>query len=196
MLYQNIAAIDIVCNQNSPGERAESFKEIWKYLKRLKQHNVTVTIIWCPGHCDIKYNEIADEEAKKCALTLSQSEYVELDLREASYSTISKVIREFSYQQWQKAWERATAGCKTRDIIPSVRTKIRWSKLRDSDISYARMLLNSTNLNDNMYKMRLTELPNCDCNMDRETTEHYLLYCTDFESERQVMLSKIGKAWI
>ena len=63
---------------------------------------------------------------------LAQSEYVELDLREATYSTITKVIRQFSYQQWQKAWERATAGCKTRDIIPSVRTKIRWSKLRDS----------------------------------------------------------------
>ena len=60
-----------------------------------------------------KVQRIADEEAKKCALTLSQSEYVELDLREASYSTISKVIREFSYQQWQKAWQRATAGCKT-----------------------------------------------------------------------------------
>ena len=64
-------------------------------------------------------------------LALSQSEYVELDLRETSYSTISKVTSEFSYQQWQKAWERATAGCKTRDIIPSVRTKVRWSKLRD-----------------------------------------------------------------
>ena len=47
-----------------------------------------------------------------------------------------------------------------------------------------------------MYKMRLTESPNCDCNMDRETTEHYLLDCIDFESERQVMLNKIGKTWM
>ena len=71
ILTDYIAVIDIVCNQNSPGERAESFKGIWKDLQRLKQHNVMVTIIWCPGHCDIKHNEIADEEAKMCALKVN-----------------------------------------------------------------------------------------------------------------------------
>ena len=101
-LHGSYRSIDIISNQNSPGERAESFKEILNDLERLKQHNVTVEIIWCPANCNIQYNEVANEEAKKCALALSQCENVEKHLRGTSYSTISKVIREFSNQQWQK----------------------------------------------------------------------------------------------
>ena len=80
-------------------------------LERLKQHNVTVEIIWCPGHCNIQYNEVANEEEKKCALALSQCENVEQDLRETSYSTISEVIREFSYQQWLKSLGESNCDC-------------------------------------------------------------------------------------
>ncbi len=55
----------------------------------------------------------------------------------------------------------------------SVRTKVKGSNNRNADIRYARMLLNSTNLNHNMYKISL--VPNCECSFDRETIEHHQL---------------------
>ena len=37
---------------------------------------------------------------------------------------------------------------------------MKWPKYKNADISYARMILISTNLNHDMHKMRLAESPN------------------------------------
>ena len=153
-------------------------------------------MVWCPGHCDIEYNDIADREAKKCAYELSQNAHIESKLKEVGYDTTSKLIREQTTQQWQTSWERGTSGQRTRDLIPSVRSKMKWPKYRSADISYARMILNSTNLNHDMHKMRLAESPNCECNQDRETVEHHVLQCRNHEKERKEMMEEIQRIWM
>ena len=73
---------------------------------------------------------------------------------------MKKVIRK-QIQQWQikqihqiqqKAWKNAVSGRQTKYLIPSVRTKISWASQRRIDMSYARMLIGSTNLNDHLFK--------------------------------------------
>ena len=58
------------------------------------------------------------------------------------------------------------------------------------------MLLNSTNLNHDMHRMRLAETPNCECSLDRETIEHHVLHCQEFENEREEMMNEIQKMWM
>ena len=196
ILTDCVAAIDVVCDQTQPEKRSDTFKEIWRCLEILEQRKITVKMVWCPGHCGIEYNDIADKEAKKCASNLSKNRHIQSELKEVSYNTISKLIREQSIQQWQTAWERGISGQKTRDLIPSVRTRIKWPKFRNADISYARMILNSTNLNHDMHKMKLAESPNCECNQDRETVEHHVLHCKDHRKERSEMMNELQRIWM
>ena len=81
-------------------------------------------------------------------------------------------------------------------MIPTIKTKVKWSKLRTCDISYARLLLNSTNLNDDMFKMGIAESPNCECSKSRETPDHLILDCELYKDQRNRMKDKIAKLWM
>ena len=129
-------------------------------------------------------------------MTLSERNNIEGELREVDFCTINKIIRENSIKQWQSSWIRVTSGYWTKELIPSVPTKVKWSNNRNADISYARMLLSSTNLNHDMHRMRLAETPNCECSLDRETIEHHVLHCKKFENEREEMMDEIRRMWM
>ena len=104
-------------------------------------------------------------------------------------------MREEQLRTWQLAWDRATTGSVTRELVPSIRRKIIWSRNRSVDISYARMLLSSVNLNEDRYRMKLEESPNCECGEDRESIEHFLLHCKIFSAEREIILQAIMEVW-
>ena len=71
-----VAAIDIVKNQSNVADRLECLKCVWSSLKVLERRKVNVTLVWCPGHCDIVYNDMADAEAKRAAEALSNLDNV------------------------------------------------------------------------------------------------------------------------
>ena len=132
------AAIDIVCLQNNISYRTDTLRQIWSSLKDLECRNVTTKIAWCPGHCDIELNEVADMKAKEKAEILSAREDRN-NHNKINVETMKKIIKEHQIQHWQKAWEHSGSSRHTKDLIPSVRTKTRWSIQRCTDISYARM---------------------------------------------------------
>ena len=112
---------------------------------------IQVFLIWCPENCDIIFNDLTDETAKKAAEEISKTITQNESVNQLDQSTIQKIIREDQTKAWQLSWTRATAGAATRELMPSVRSKVTWTSSRSSDISYARSLLNSTNLNEHRY---------------------------------------------
>ena len=62
----------------------------------------------------------------------------------------------------------------TRLLLPQVRTKVTFPHDRDTGVSYCRMLLNDTLLNEDSIKNGLRESPMCDCNKERETVSALL----------------------
>ena len=64
------SAIDIVCNQSDISSRVTELRNIWTNLSVIREKGITTEIIWCPGHCDIPYNDLADKEAKRSAENL------------------------------------------------------------------------------------------------------------------------------
>ena len=127
-------------------------RDIWEKLNRLKNQGLSTIVIWCPGHCDILYNDMADEEAKKSAESLSQISHQLSPVNTLDISTIAMVIKEEQMNAWQLAWKRYNVGSITKEVVPSVKRKPMWCGVRSVDISYARMLLNSYNLNDEMHR--------------------------------------------
>ena len=190
------AAIDIVCLQSNVAYRTQVIQEIWKYLHEFERNSISVKIAWCPGHCGIDMNELADIEAKKAVEILSQREQAPDNLKKIKQDTTKKLIREHQIQQWQKAWDNAVSGRHTKDLIPSVRTKILWASQRCIDMSYARMLTGSTNLNDYLFKMKYSDTPNCECEEARETIEHYLMECSIHNEYRETMMEQIREKWM
>ena len=51
-------------------------------------------LIWCPGHCNIRYNDMADESAKSAAEQLSTEVDIDESTRKMDFETIKKFIRE------------------------------------------------------------------------------------------------------
>ena len=59
-------------------------------------------------------------------------------------------------------------------LIPDVSTKVIFPRDRDSGVSYCRMLLHDTILNDDGYRSGNAETRMCSCAEDNETVEHFL----------------------
>jgi len=59
-------------------------------------------------------------------------------------------------------------------------------------ISYCRLLLHDTMLKYDSYKTGSSSSPICDCGSgESETTEHFLLRCSNYTAARKVMFEKI-----
>ena len=148
------AAIDIVCLQNNKSYRTNTLRGIWRSIKELEDAGVSTKVAWCPGHCGIEGNEIADKKAKEAAELMSFAQEHHSQMKMINNDTAKKIIGEQQMRDWQKAWENTGSGRHTKDMFPSVRVKTRWASQRSIDISYARMLLGSTNLNNVMICLR------------------------------------------
>jgi len=56
-----------------------------------------------------------------------------------------------------------------------------------------RMLLNNTMLNEDSYRTQTNDTPVCDCGMDYESAEHFLLECQLHSKYRKVMYENINE---
>jgi len=53
-----------------------------------------------------------------------------------------------------------------------------WPQSWDIGISYGRMLLHDTMLCDDSHRTVTSDTPVCECGLERETVEHFLLRCS------------------
>ena len=98
-----------------------------------------------------------------------------------------KKVKEIMEKEWQDKWDTAEAGYFTKEIIPSVKSKIMFTKERDISITMIRILLNNAAVADNLFKMGIAESPNCSCDQARGTVQHKILDCRKHDLERRVM---------
>ena len=97
--------------------------------------------------------------------------------------------------EWQDQWSRNETGLFTKEILPSVQNNVKIPLRRDVGVAFVRCLLNNASVADNMFRMKLSDDPNCSCGKSRETVEHVLLYCEKFGSQRLLLKTKIYAIW-
>ena len=62
-------------------------------------------------------------------------------------------------------------------------------------MSYCRMLLNNTLLNEDSFRNGLRESPVCNCDEERETVSHFLLRCPHYDEIRNKLQNVVDDIW-
>ena len=80
------------------------------------------------------------------------------------------------------------AGFHTRQLVSRVGTRLVFPDDRDTGVSYCRLLLGDTMLKDDSFRTGTSDSPIwCDCGIERETADHFLLRCSKYSEARSVM---------
>ena len=69
-----------------------------------------------------------------------------------SFASAVKVAAEIAMKSWQLKWDQEVTGFYTRQLIPKVDTKVLFPDNRDVGVSYCRMLLHDTMLNEDAHR--------------------------------------------
>ncbi len=62
---------------------------------------------------------------------------------------------------------------------------------RSTQIAFTQIRVGFCNLNYDLYIKNCIETENCECGHTREDSNHYLLQCPNYTSQRNVMLDKV-----
>ena len=99
-----------------------------------------------------------------------------------------KQLNRIAMEEWQT---RVETGYATKELIPKVGTCVLWPSKRSEGVSFTRIILDNAAVNDNMFKMKFADSPNCDCQEAcRETVKHKILHCHSFQREREMLKEK------
>jgi len=80
-------------------------------------------------------------------------------------------------------------------LIPTVGIKLFFPSSPDVGISYCRMLLHDTMLMEDSFRTWTSDSPLCECGVECESVEHFLLRCPIHETARKEMITDINTAW-
>jgi len=161
--------------------------------KELLSLNVTVYISWIPGHIGIEANEMADTLAKELSADIYKGRVsAPCHISINSALTLSANI---ANKSWQRKWDLDPNGYYTKHLIPKVGTKISFPTDRSIGITYCRLLLHDTMLNDDSHRTGTSDSPVCECGVERESADHFLLHCNRYEQARNVMIQTVKDIW-
>ena len=73
-----------------------------------------------------------------------------------------------------------SVGFHTRQLVSRVGTKLVFPDDRDTGVSYCRLLFGDTMLKDDSFRTGTSDSPICDCGIERETADHFLLRCSRY----------------
>jgi len=182
-------AIASVSMSNVYAIGANLYRRITSLCKQLCDLNVKCCLAWIPSHTGIIGNEMADDLARSLAYDVFMKR-VDAPMY-ISLSTAFNMLNVIAIDSWQRKWEYEPTGHFTRQLIPSVGSKIVFPDSRDVGISYCRLLLHDTLLQDDSYHTGTSDTPLCSRGKDRETSGHFLLSCSKYNNQRTVMLHSI-----
>ena len=157
-------------------------------LRSLQERDVDVTFEWVPAHVGIFGNENVDGLAKKGAAKNRIEVKVPFTKQELTHFMISDC-----HELWQFEWENSNKGRDLYQIQPTVENgfKIRNNICRKEEIILHQIRMGKCKLNYYMFLLKLHVDGMCDTCLIHETVEHYLLHCTRFEQERNIMKRKL-----
>ena len=110
-------------------------------------------------------------------------------------------IRSKEEESWNRALGKVErpgtfTGYYTRMLIPTVGVKLLFPSSRDVGISYCRMLLHDTMLMEDSFRTGTSDSPLCECGVECESVEHFLLRCPIHETARREMITDINTVWL
>ena len=125
------------------------------------------------------------------ASTISEFLDLHLPLFHLLVAAAVQMSAEIAKESWQCKWNHGFTGYYTRMLIPTVGVKLFFPSSRDIGISYCRMLLHDTMLMEDSFRTGTSDSPLCECGVECESVEHFLLCCPIHETARKEMITNI-----
>ena len=185
------SALDVVVNQSDIRRNLKELRRLWRMAGEMKSRAVEFEIIWIPGHAGIKLNDEADRLAKMG----SHMESVRGD-NFVSQGVLNRLIKEKIASRWARMWGYSEAGGWTKELLGKVGRKLRFPRDRGTGMSYVRLLVNNTSVNENMFRFGLVDTRECECGGGIQTVEHVLMSCDMEREQREIFKNKAEKIWM
>ena len=104
-----------------------------------------------------------------------------------------KVISNLIWEEWNSKWQIASAGGQTRQFFPSVPEKGQLTRLNPSPVMI-QVLAGHCLLNEFLAKIKKVASPNCLCNIDTESIDHFLFNCPLHFAQRINLATRLTSA--
>ena len=185
ILTDSLSSVQSI-NSEKSRTRQDILDQIIREIGKILDLGRDINIDWCPSHCNVAGNEMADIAAKQAMDT-----GVELELLPTA-KEVYPIIKSKLRDKWQSEW---AGHVNHRQMIdPKLQPKIiQYSKNRKLDVIYTRLRLGANGLKANNTLYTLAD-PMCDfCINEIEDTDHYLLYCPQHHDERERLKQNIRK---
>ena len=89
---------------------------------------------------------------------------------------LDKWVQEKTTERWNSAWKNSETGGWTKELISKVGRKIKFPRDRCTGMTYVRLLVNNTATKENMYRFKLVDDRECECEEGIESIQHECLW--------------------
>ena len=186
------AILSTCTSPEEDSDHSTTIEAIRQHTYTLSMHNIVTKIQWIPGHVDLLMNEIADTAAKEGA---EQSKLLPPNTSN-HFGIIRQHIKSLSRRKWQRAWNITSSHTDLhhhRSKIPVGNYKSVAKKTAEKN--FVILITGHNRLKTRMHKLKLTDTPNCDCTLDRQTAEHILMSCPLHTAQRNKLIDKIERIY-
>ena len=174
-------------SQRIPKKYTHSLNKILNNLLSLSNKGYNIKLQWIPSHCDIRGNDTADKLANN-GRTINRITYpIELH-------NLKALVKKQMFWRWQQNWNIKQQNTNYGNIKPKIGNWYWYRhKNRAIEVKLTRLRLETANLNKYLNQIKRSPTSLCkQCNMGQdETTEHYLLHCQKFTTQRNQMKIEI-----
>ena len=171
---------------------------------------INIRLVNIPGHSGFQGNIEADKYAKEIAYKIHKG-YMSAPIN-VSVKTAFSLSRDIAMRSWQRMWDNETSGRYTHNLIPSVDSKVLFPLSQNVGISYCRLLLHDSMLQDDSFRTGTSDSSVCECGSGKETTDHnrifflkktqptndeisgipgILLHCSTYRKQREEMVDQL-----
>jgi len=161
------------------------FKRLTEVQAQLKAIDKFVSLVYIPGHTGITGNDFANENASKLANSIASGNTDATD--NITVTDVYKLATGIVMRSWQRMWNEDSTGRTTYSFIPEVGTEVIFPKRGEVGVSYCRILLHDTMLNDDAFRTGTADTYMCECGQEWQTVEDVLLHCTRYVEARSIM---------
>ena len=203
IFYIDNLAIIMATQLTKPTSGHHIIDTLHRYIATLKarNHDLTVTFKWIPGHKGVEGNESADTQAKK-SITEGSSNATILPAQLKDPLPYSKSTTKCAYngklqQKAQRAWEKSPRFERMKDIEPTAPSKT-YIKLianlpRRLASTLTQLRTGHAPLAKHLHRIKKEDSPICPACLQRpETVQHLLLHCPAHWKARQALRNNTG----
>jgi hypothetical protein len=165
-----------------------TIKSIYEVVQKLRGQANHISLIWAPLSPEFELGQIAKAAAQR-ATEIDQTPQSQCNAAKSTISSTCKARRKplkLNTQTGQHLRRIDTA-------LPGPHTRLLYNSMKRKQASVlAQLRTGMSRLNNYLFRINAAETDQCTCGQGTETVEHFLLWCRQWDVQRQRLLQTVG----